>query len=90
MFGLNVLYQKTDLANTLDPVYIVHMKVDSSHIQKDMNVFTFMLEQMVNETYQNATITTDYNYYGLLTDVWIKFASPDDAVHFKLKNSFNY
>lgn len=68
---------------------IIHIKVDSSHIQKDMNLSTFMLEQLINSDYKGATVTKDYNSYGLLTDIWIEFLNPTDAVHFKLKNYFN-
>lgn len=68
---------------------IIHIKVDSSHIQKDMSLTTFMLEQMIIETYQGATITKSYNYYGLLTDMYIKFDSINDATHFKLSKLYN-
>lgn len=67
----------------------IHIKVDSDHIQKDVDLFTYMFEQMVSETYQNAIVTKNYNNYGLLTDIRIKFTHPNDAIHFKLCNNFN-
>lgn len=54
-----------------------------------MNLTTFMLEQMIIETYQGATITKNYNSYGLLTDMYIKFDSMNDATHFKLSKLYN-
>lgn len=77
------------MVDIVDGDNIIHIKVDSSHIQKDMNLSTFMMEQMINDTYQGVTITKDYNSYGLLTDIWIEFLNPTDAIHFKLKNYFN-
>ena len=67
----------------------IHIKVDSSHIQKDIGLTTFMLEQMIIETYQGATVTKNYNSYGLLTDMYIKFTSVNDATHFKLSKMYN-
>lgn len=58
-------------------------------MQKNMNFSTYVLEQMITDTYNGATVSKNYNAYGLLTDIWIKFNDPNDAVHFKLKNYFN-
>lgn len=63
---------------------IVHIRVDSSHMQKYEHLRYQMLEQMVAATYENATMSKSTNEYGLLTDVWIKFSDTNDATHFKL------
>ena len=68
---------------------IVHIRVDSSHVQKYQHLRYHMLEQMVVSTYEDAIVIKDTNEYGLLTDVWIKFTDTADAMHFKLSQLNN-
>lgn len=72
------------MVDDLDNDAIVHIRVDSSYMQKYEQLRYQMLEQMVASTYENATISKSMNEYGLLTDIWIKFSDTNDATHFKL------
>jgi hypothetical protein len=54
-------------------------------MQRDEQIRWLMLEQMVSDTYEDASFIKNTNQYGLLTDIWIHFRDPDDATHFKLR-----
>ena len=89
MPGLKSLCQRTDLVDVCSSDNIIHIKVDSDKVLPDEKFKTSMLEQLVYNTYTGAEVTTNHNKYGLLTDIWIKFQSPTDAIHFKLSSNFN-
>lgn len=72
------------MLDSLDTDTTIHIKVDSDHLQKDKHFGLYLLEQKIGLTYQNATVQKSVNEYGLLTDVYIKFSSVNDATHFKL------
>lgn len=74
-------------SNTNDTT--IHIKVDSDHIQKNEQFGAHFLEQMIVNTYHGAIVTKSTNKYGLLTDIWIKFQDPTDAIHFKLSRYHN-
>jgi hypothetical protein len=84
MLGLKNSLAKTELIDSLDTDTTIHIKVDSDHLQKDKHLSLFLLEQMVSSTYQDAIVQKFVNEYGLLTDVYIKFTSVNDAIHFRL------
>lgn len=77
------------MLDSLDSDTTIHIKVDSDHLQKDRHLGLYLLEQMINLTYQNASVQKSINEYGLLTDVYIKFSSANDATHFKLVHHNN-
>lgn len=72
------------MLDTIDSDTTIHIKVDSNHLQKDKHLRFYLLEQLINLTYQDASVQKSVNEYGLLTDVYIKFTSVNDATHFKL------
>lgn len=72
------------MLDSLDADTTIHIKVDSDHLQKDKHLRFYLLEQLINSTYKDASIQKLVNEYGLLTDVYIKFTSVNDATHFKL------
>lgn len=63
---------------------IVHIEIDHTHMQKHEQLRWLMLEQMITATYDDVNVTKHTNQYGLLTDMWIRFGNPDDAMHFRL------
>jgi hypothetical protein len=75
---------RIELVDICDDDATIHIRVDSSHIQKYEHLRYQMLEQMITSTYDDASVTKATNEYGLLTDVWIHFKDPNDAMHFKL------
>lgn len=71
------------MLDTSDNDTTIHIKVDSSHLQKDKHLSLFLFEQLISSTY-DASVEKEINQYGLLTDVYIRFKSINDVVHFKL------
>lgn len=67
----------------------IHIRVDSSHIQKDGQFRLSLLEQLIQSNYEDVTMTKHVNEYGLLTDIWINFHDAMDATHFKLRYQLN-
>lgn len=62
----------------------IHIRVDSSQMQKNQQLRFLMLEQTVASMYEDAQVVKVTNEYGLLTDIWIHFKDPNDATHFRL------
>jgi hypothetical protein len=52
----------------------------------DVQLGLFMLTQYIIETYTGAEITEHRDTYGNIVDVIIKFATVDDAAHFRLSH----
>ena len=57
------------MLDTPDSETTIHIKVDSDRLQKDRHLGLYLLEQMINSTYQDAIVQKSVNQYGLLTDV---------------------
>lgn len=84
MLGLKSSLAKTELIDSVEVDTTIHIKVDSDHLQKDKHLSLYLLEQMISSTYADASVQKFINEYGLLTDVYIKFTSVNDAIHFRL------
>lgn len=68
----------------------IHIKLSKDLSQlRDENIALAILEQNVCSIYNDVTVTKNINKYGLLTDVFIKFNSVNDATHFKLTRMYN-
>jgi len=64
--------------------HTIHIRVNSSLDFANNHIRLFLFEHIINSTYQNASIKEKVDQYGLITDLYVKFNSINDAVHFKL------